>query len=232
MLRPVPDIAKVAFAVNPANLSSFGSDDLVSCRYQPVEATGTTPSSIARWPRVKSSRSSRAQRGTGGRSGGDPPSRRARVRRGSDVCRRPGALLWLPAEPVRIQQAADLARGQKLLKAVDYSKSTDFEWATVEREFEAPEITAGGSQGWAWWELDQIDPARGGASRARVDAFRLMAVFLAHWDNKAENQRLVCLGRAGWSTVPGAVRDDSGYRRDVRASQGRPRRLAISADLE
>ena len=123
-----------------------------------------------------------------------------------------------PPNPFRIQQAADLARGQKLLqKAVDYSKSTDFE-ATVEREFEAPEITAGGSQGWAWWELDQIDPARGGASRAQVDAFRLMAVFLAHWDNKAENQRLVCLA-SRMVNGAGAVRDDSGYRRDVRPAK-------------
>jgi hypothetical protein len=31
------------------------------------------------------------------------------------------------------------------------------------------------------------------AHRADLDALRLLAVFLAHWDNKAENQRLVCL---------------------------------------
>ena len=28
-----------------------------------------------------------------------------------------------------------------------------------------------------------------------MDALRLLAVFLAHWDNKAENQRLVCLSK-------------------------------------
>ena len=38
-----------------------------------------------------------------------------------------------------------------------------------------------------------VDPSKGGAPRAHVDALRLLAVFLAHWDNKAENQRLVCL---------------------------------------
>ena len=27
----------------------------------------------------------------------------------------------------------------------------------------------------------------------KIDALRLMAMFLAHWDNKSENQRLVCL---------------------------------------
>jgi hypothetical protein len=40
--------------------------------------------------------------------------------------------------------------------------------------------------------LDRIDPTKGGSSRAEVDALRLMAVVLAHWDNKAENQRIVC----------------------------------------
>ena len=42
--------------------------------------------------------------------------------------------------------------------------------------------------GWAWFELESSQ-----APRADLDAFRLLAVFLAHWDNKSENQRLVCL---------------------------------------
>ncbi len=43
-------------------------------------------------------------------------------------------------------------------------------------------------EGWAWSELAQSE-----APRAELDAFRLLAAFLAHWDNKADNQRLVCL---------------------------------------
>jgi hypothetical protein len=35
-----------------------------------------------------------------------------------------------------------------------------------------------------------------------VDALRLLAVFLADWDNKAENQRLVCLRTAGAKDAP------------------------------
>ena len=31
-----------------------------------------------------------------------------------------------------------------------------------------------------------------------MDALRLLAVFLAHWDNKSENQRLVCLSEKDW----------------------------------
>jgi hypothetical protein len=66
----------------------------------------------------------------------------------------------------------------------------DFEWVSVEHRFDAAAIEAGAVKGWAWWELDNVTE---GASRADLDALRLTAVFLAHWDNKAENQRLVCL---------------------------------------
>jgi hypothetical protein len=65
---------------------------------------------------------------------------------------------------------------------------TDFEWVSVERRFPAPAIETETSDGWAWWELDSMR-----RPRAEIDAFRLLAVFLAHWDNKASNQRLVCL---------------------------------------
>ena len=53
-------------------------------------------------------------------------------------------------------------------------------------------------EGWAFFELDLIDPKKGGAPRAHVDALRLLAVMLSHWDNKSENQRLVCLSEKDW----------------------------------
>ena len=65
---------------------------------------------------------------------------------------------------------------------------TDFEWVAVERKFPAPAIETESVKGWSWWELDKLP-----LPRADVDAFRLTAMFLAHWDNKGENQRLVCL---------------------------------------
>jgi hypothetical protein len=40
--------------------------------------------------------------------------------------------------------------------------------------------------------LPLVDPAKGGATRAELDALRLTAILLGHWDNKASNQRLVC----------------------------------------
>jgi hypothetical protein len=65
---------------------------------------------------------------------------------------------------------------------------TDFEWVAVEQRFPAPAIETDRITGWEWRELDQAE-----APRAEVDAFRLLAAFLAHWDNKSQNQRLVCL---------------------------------------
>lgn len=65
---------------------------------------------------------------------------------------------------------------------------TDFEWAAVEHTFPAPAIETDRSSGWAWWEMKLSQ-----APRADLDALRLLVVFLAHWDNKADNQRLVCL---------------------------------------
>jgi hypothetical protein len=72
---------------------------------------------------------------------------------------------------------------------------TDFEWVSVERHFGGLPIEAGLRQGWSWFELEPIDPTLG-ANRAERDALRLAAVLLAHWDNKASNQRLVCLAPA------------------------------------
>ena len=65
-------------------------------------------------------------------------------------------------------------------------------------------------QGWAWWELKDVN-----APRVDLDALRLLAVFLAHWDNKADNQRLVCME---------AVRDECARRAAIRADDPGPRR--------
>ncbi len=65
---------------------------------------------------------------------------------------------------------------------------TDFEWVSIEHKFPAPAIETDVSKGWAWWEVRKSI-----SHRADLDALRLLAVFVAHWDNKSENQRLVCL---------------------------------------
>jgi hypothetical protein len=112
-----------------------------------------------------------------------------------------------------------------LRRTTNYAEFRDYEWTAVEEKLDGAAIEAGGEEGWAFFELNQIDPARGGAGLHEVDALRLMAVFLAHWDNKPRNQRLVCLS---------AVAPDARCRRplvmlqDLGATFG-PRKVNLSA---
>jgi hypothetical protein len=69
---------------------------------------------------------------------------------------------------------------------------TDFQWVSLERKFPAPAIETDTVSGWEWRDLDASD-----APRPEVDAFRVLAAFLAHWDNKSTNQRLVCMDSIG-----------------------------------
>jgi hypothetical protein len=101
-----------------------------------------------------------------------------------------------PAEPFVIAKVVEATHTKPLFeKAVDYDDYRDFEWVALERKFDARPIATEKVEGWSFHELDRIDASKGGAPRAHVDALRLLAAFLAHWDNKAENQRLVCLSR-------------------------------------
>lgn len=102
----------------------------------------------------------------------------------------------------------------------------DFEDVSVEDPLPGRTIEAGDTQGWTWHEMDRVDPARGGASRAELDALRLISVFLADWDNKAANQRLVCL--PGGDVPDGGCRTPFAYLQDVGATFG-PKGLNLEA---
>jgi hypothetical protein len=78
-------------------------------------------------------------------------------------------------------------------KDVDYTTYHDFDYAVIERGLKGKRIETETTSGWTWFELAKIDTAAGGASRAQIDALRLLAIFLGHWDNKNKNQRLLCL---------------------------------------
>jgi hypothetical protein len=66
-----------------------------------------------------------------------------------------------------------------------------FDPAVVERPMAGAEFED--DEGWSWPELDTVDETIGGAPRAHRDALKLLAVFLQHTDNKAEQQRLLCV---------------------------------------
>jgi hypothetical protein len=104
-----------------------------------------------------------------------------------------------PAEPFITMKTLGFAGAQKLYeKVMDPKDFKDFTWTAVERKHYGRPIETEEVEGWAFFELDLIDPKKGGAPRAHVDALRLLAVMLSHWDNKSENQRLVCLSEKDW----------------------------------
>ena len=117
-----------------------------------------------------------------------------------------------PAFPFKALRCAQSTGLESLCYAGASSDSTvTFPFAVVERRLDGRIIEASEDQGWGWYELSSVDAARGGSTRAEVDALRLMAVFLAHWDNKAANQRLVC--------PEGADRPDGGCDRPLAIMQ-------------
>jgi hypothetical protein len=108
-----------------------------------------------------------------------------------------------PEEPFSTMKAVEITQAEPLYKRViDYRTYEDFEWVALERKFTARPIETDKQEGWAFFELDRIDPSKGGAPKEHVDALRLLTVLLAHWDNKAENQRLVCVSHNWPANAP------------------------------
>jgi hypothetical protein len=104
---------------------------------------------------------------------------------------------------------------ERVMQSVPDDSYTDFDWVAVERRFGGSQINAAGHEGWAWYELEPVDASRG-ATRAERDALRLAATIIAHWDNKAPNQRLVCLAAEGDGPCPNPF----AYIQDLGASFG------------
>jgi len=67
----------------------------------------------------------------------------------------------------------------------------EFEPAVIEREG-GSKVEVPGYEGWAWPELDTLTASGGGARRAHLDAFKLLAVFIQHSDSKPGQQEIVC----------------------------------------
>jgi hypothetical protein len=94
----------------------------------------------------------------------------------------------------------------------------------VERRLPGTVIEAREDEGWSWIEQDRIDPARGGSPRAEVDALRLLAIVLSHWDNKGANQRLICPD--GNATADGGCSEPVAMIQDLGATFG-PNRVDL-----
>lgn len=131
-----------------------------------------------------------------------------------------------PAEPFITMKALGFAGAQDLYgKVMNPASYKDFEWAAVEKKHPGTAIETEDIEGWAFFELDLIDSKKGGAPRAHVDALRLLAVMLGHWDNKTENQRLVCLSQDDWP-AGGKCRRPLALLQDVGSAWG-PRKVDL-----
>ena len=187
------DASTIDFAVDPNH--GVVHPTLTTCRYKPDEVSGTTPKFDCELPsgekiKVKyggskeipsEAAATRLLHAMG--FGADRVSRVEKVR-----------CYGCPFQPFHARALLEMLKLDRYFdKRIDYSNYRDFEQVSVERNFEGEPIEAGDERGWAFHELDKIDSSRGGATRAEIDALRLMAIFLHHWDNKSSNQRLTCV---------------------------------------
>lgn len=109
----------------------------------------------------------------------------------------------------------------KIELKVDYGKYSDFDNVAIEQQKQGQDIAVGESEGWEWSELAKIDAPRGGATRAERDALRLMAVFLNHWDNRSDNQKLLCLPGGSSSADDGSCAAPFAFMHDLGGTFGR-----------
>jgi hypothetical protein len=187
-----------AVAIERADLrSDHLAPDELTCRFQPGELSGTTAKFDCVLPdgdriRVKyrgSERQGEALATTLLRTLGFGADRVAIVRR--------IRCLGCPIDPFLTTRIVSSLGGLAPYgRGIDFGRERIFEWVAIEREFPGTPIRIG-SEGWTWWELAALQDSTLGPRRAELDAFFLMAVFLAHWDNKAENQGLVCASDDG-----------------------------------
>jgi hypothetical protein len=195
---PVP-IGRVDFTTNPGDDDPLDSAQPISCKFLPRVTSGTTPKFDCILP---GGQVVKVKYGGTAENHAEVAASRLLAALGFGADRMyvvPRVRCFgCPISPFRAYQALEFARMEgAYTRRIDYDHYRDFEWPSVERRFHAATIDTPDLEGWGFYELDKIDPARGGSTRAHVDALRLMAVFLHHWDNKSENQRLVCLSAAG-----------------------------------
>lgn len=193
---PVIPIPQANLRDNPPGPGAFATDAEVECRFALQEVSGTTPKFYCQLPggdvvKIKY-----------GHSNPELPAEVAATRLlsalgfGADrmyvVKRiRCAGCPTYPFYALRCMQEVGM-RSACFPGGINYESVTNFDSAVIERRLEGRKIEAPETQGWAWFELEKIDPARGGSPRTEVDALRLMAMVLSHWDNKADNQRLFC----------------------------------------
>jgi hypothetical protein len=220
------DVSAVDLAANPPDPTGILSQPMVRCRYLDGPARGTTAKFDCVLP---DGEVVKVKYGHTGEIHAELAASRllAAVGFGADRMYIAPRLRCYGCvrTPYYTMKVLDLVHAREtLVRSVPDDSYTDFEWVGVERRFDGAEIEAGDRDGWAWYELDPVDPARGG-NRAERDALRLFAMLLAHWDNKAPNQRLMCLSASAPDKGPCAR--PFAYIHDVGATFG-PNKVSLN----
>jgi hypothetical protein len=197
------DVASFDFGANPPDSADELSGEVVNCRFLSETVGGTTPKFTCVLPdgdvvKVKYGRSAEIPAEaaatrllTGLGFGADRISILPRLR-----------CFGCPPLPFHVSRVFGFVRADSVPEILGPdARVAEYEWVAVERRMEGRPIEVDGEAGWAWFELG-ADADPDGATVAEIDAFRLLASFLVHWDNKAENQRLVCLDRDGQLDQP------------------------------
>ena len=180
---------------NPDGSHAFAADEVVECRFKPGGIAGSTPKFECELPggehvKVKYGRSNAEVYTEVAATRlfaalGFPADRMYVVQR--------VRCFGCPEDPFpRLECVNDGTPIEDCFPSLDFTAYQDFEDAVIERPLKGRRIEMKNLRGWTWEELKFIDPVQGGAARAEVDALRLLAVFVGHWDNKGKNQRLLC----------------------------------------
>ena len=196
------DVASFDFSSNPPDPSGALSEPIVPCKYLPGAAEGTAP----KFDCVL--RDGEVVKVKYGSLSGEGVAEIAASRLLTALGFGADRMYWVrhlrcegcPPFPFHTVWLLDRLHARAIEPHLVRNKAADFEWVAVERKHEGETIKSDENKGWAWFELDRIEPAHG-ATRAEVDALRLVAILLAHWDNKSSNQRLVCLDPPPLSTT-------------------------------
>jgi hypothetical protein len=197
------DVAAFDFGSNPPDPSEALSGDVVSCRFLSDAVGGTTPKFNCVLPdgevvKVKYGRNA------------EIPAEAAATRLLTGLGFGADRIYVLPRLecygcpplPFHISRVFGFVRAERApgLLGPD-TRVAEYDGVAIERRMDGRPIEVDDKSGWAWFELDPRHES-GGAAKAEVDALRLMASFLVHWDNKSDNQRLSCLDHVGGSDEP------------------------------
>jgi hypothetical protein len=196
-MKPRVTIPQARLDANPPGDDTIGEDQTVDCRFVPGGIAGSTPKFDCRLKDGDKVKIKYGQQNpevftevaaTRLLSALGFPADRMYVVAGVNCA-------GCPPDPFPALQCINDGKSvDQCFPNIDYSKVEHFTYAVVERPIDGRRVESPKERGWKWEELRTIDPAAGGAPRAHVDALRLVAVVLGHWDNKAKNQRLLCLG--------------------------------------